>query len=382
VAVIVAPSTQTVPSGSAFEPNRIASVVLNTGDSITFGFASAQPDPGVTRTTFNFSLYRAGTTELLVHRDTLWTETNVLVTYTADTPIGVELGLSGGGFPAGTSHGIVLGYHAETSVLVGGNCQYGTQPKPQYAGVLNITDQLIDIVLSRYGANWLRRVIAQLLWGTVDTNALCGAGPPPLPPIDTSTLQASIGTALQIWRALLWAEVCECAPGAPAPTPYPPYVVIQPPGWPPTLVFDCANTDLCAAVVKLQQQMAVLLTGTGTVLELTTLMQRNLLPMAYVPGPLHENLSGSLAFGVTRLVGIKVSLKAAPDGLTAFTGLPLYITDLGWLSIVTAEGLVDEIRYTRQEQVWMPRHMPTALSVGVALREGVVVDVLELKPEP
>jgi hypothetical protein len=378
--VLVPVSDQPIPNGHTNPPNVTATFVLNTGDSVTWGLASAsfpQVPSG-----YGAYLYEDGTNALLVARHILPEETNVSFNYVATRPIGLYLTLQIGGahfqYPDGTAHG----YHAETSVLPAGNCQYGTQPKPQYAGVLNVTDQLIDLVLARYNASWLRRVIAQLLWGTVDTSSLCGSGPPALPPIDTSTLDASISTVLQIWRALLWAEVCECVPGTPAPTPYPPYVVDQPTGWPPSLVFTCTDTDLCASLLQLQRQMSVLLTQQANTLELTTLLQRYSLPFAYIPGKLHEGLSGSLAFGIERLVGIKVILKAAPDGLTAFTGVPIYITDLGWLSIVTADGMVEEVRYTRQEQVWLPTHMPAALSVGIALREGVIVDVLELLPEP
>jgi hypothetical protein len=115
--VVVAPSTQTIPPGTPGPENIVAQVVLNTGDALTFGFASAVRDAGVTRATFDLRLEMVGSGSLLINRDTNYNETNVAVVYTASAPIGVQLTLQGGGEPKGSSHGTAFGYHAETHLL-------------------------------------------------------------------------------------------------------------------------------------------------------------------------------------------------------------------------------------------------------------------------
>jgi len=131
----------------------------------------------------------------------------------------------------------------------------------------------------------------------------------------------------------------------------------------------------------MQKQLAALAQTVGSVFELQTITQRYGTPFAYIKGARHSNLSGSGSFAVPRIVGILVEIASAPP-TPIFSGVPNYISDLGWISLGTRDGMIDEIRLTRQFQVWTPDSAPTATTVGLALREGVVAHLTELYAEP
>jgi hypothetical protein len=93
-------------------------------------------------------------------------------------------------------------------------------------------------------------------------------------------------------------------------------------------------------------------------------------------------LAASGAFAVPRLVGVQVVVTSRSNTEQTFSGVPDYIADLGWISILDDNGMIDEIRLTRSVQVWLPPKMATAKQLGLALRDGVVVSVTELEAEP
>jgi hypothetical protein len=131
----------------------------------------------------------------------------------------------------------------------------------------------------------------------------------------------------------------------------------------------------------MQRQLAALQQALSTNLELTTLLQRYSLPFAYIRGASHSIGAGG-TFAISRLVGVQVVVTAHSGNENTFTGVPTYIADLGWLSILTADGLSDEIRLTREVQTWFPKLMPLATQLGLGLRAGVTVQVTELEAEP
>lgn len=380
--VVVAPSTQIIPPGDANHPNVIASVVLNTGDLLDFGFASAQPDPGVTRTTFNLSLRQVGPGPLLIHRDTRYTETNVSVRYTAAGPIGVQLELSGGGTPAGSSHGLAFGYHAESTLQSLVYCQYGTRQKA-LGDTLWLTPEIISLALQAVNASWLGPFLSIFWYTYISISDLCAAGPPSLPtPVDSNDLVASATSLKRVLDAILWPTYCECLPGTPTPVPFPPPQLTVPPNQPPPPTFTCDPALICDTLIKIQQQLAALSAVASQTYQLTTLQQRYSLPFAYIRGATHSNITNSIAFAIPRLVGVQIVVQQFPSPATTFTGAPAYIADLGWVSILDNDGMLDEIRLTREVQVWIPPKMATASQLGLALREGVSVSVTELEAEP
>ena len=382
MAVVVAPSTQPIPDGTNTPANVVATVVLNTGDFLDFGFVSAAADPGVTQPTFDLLLRRADSKATLINRDTSWSDTNISIRYTATGPIGVELVLVGGGFPPGARHGTAFGYHAETTLASITYCAFGTRQKdPTFQSVL-LTPELIDSILTPRGMQWLAPALSVFWYTYVSVSDLCGSLPPPLPPVDSTNLSGELAAARQALNAILWPAYCECNPGTPTPVEPPLPPTAPPPGLAPPPVFACSDVDICAAIVHIQQQLAALSQTVQADYALNTAVQRYAVPFAYIRGAQHSNIRASGELAIPRLAGMLVQVTEHPDGLQVFSGTPTYVSDLGWLSILNNDGMIDEVRLTRQTQVWTPPKMALATQFGITLREGVAVNLIELEAEP
>lgn len=262
------------------------------------------------------------------------------------------------------------------------NCQYGTQLNGVANGALIVTSTVLDSALARVGMSFLSRVLVQLLFSTVNLNQLCGKGPPPLPTITLETLDAGINTAQQILNSILWFSYCECTPGAPAPTPFPDPTQQEPDGWPGQVVFGCSEVDLCASLIEIRRSLAAIQNALGEDLALTTLIQRYQLPFAYIRGAVHSNQSGTRSFGVSRLVGMQFDLDALEGEHRAGAGNPPYIFDLGWMSIMTPDGMIQEKRISQAHLVWEPQLMGEATIFGFELTPGTVGHFTELEAEP
>jgi hypothetical protein len=381
--VLLPPTTENVPGGTAQPPNIILRRAFNTGDVVHFGFASAARDAGVTRTDWDFTVDEgtAPSSTHVINRQCLWTETNVAFSYTLPRPMALLVRLQGGGAPVDSSHGTAFGVQIDYDPVPVTYCAYGSQLQPAAQFVYYLTPGLIDVWLAAVEMPFLAPLFTAWWFTSFNAQELCAAGPPPLPAIDLSTLDASAQTVLRILQAIAWPSLCQCTPGTPNPTPYPPPTGTQPPGWPSVPIFPCDNVDPCAALISMQKQLSALQQALNSNLELTTLLQRYGLPFAYVPGATHSGLHVSGSFAISRLAGVRIHVVSYPGSPQTFTGVPPYVPDLGWVSILTGDGLIDEIRLTRIDQTWFPKLMPLALQLGVGLREGVVVDVQELQAE-
>lgn len=380
--IIVPSSTQAVPGGTVFPPNVTATVALNTGDRIEQRWASAAADAGVTRTSFDVGVIDKLSGAALLSRDSLWTETNVVASWTADRPITVDLVLLGGGEPKDSSHGTVFQYVAEQFVAPVNYCQYGTELTAGASFVYYLTPGLIDTWLATIGEPWLAPLFTALWFTSFNAQELCGTGPPPLPTVDLSTLDASLATITQLLKCIAWPNVCRCKAGTPAPTPFPPPSIVEPPGWPTFPTFPCDPAMLCDAIQRIGTQLQGLQSSVGQLLELETIVQRYGLPFAYIRGRRFAGLSGAGTQGLSRCVGLLVEVLESPPNNRVKLGVPEYVYDLGWVSVLSADGLVDEMRLTRSATTWFSKVIPTAVTVGWALRDDVVIDISELLAEP
>lgn len=117
------------------------------------------------------------------------------------------------------------------------------------------------------------------------------------------------------------------------------------------------------------------------VLDQVNLIQTYRLPFAYVPGATHGSQSGAGSFGVTRLLGVKLSNMTIPASYGTALGNPNYYFDLGWLSILTGDGFIDEVRIHSDGQVWLPNQMQQAVTLGYTFHPGVSADITELEAE-
>ena len=380
--VILPPSTQRVPGGTTEPPNNVASVHLNQGDRIHFGLDHATPDAGVTRADFDVLIRIPPIGTVLSGVGPLWTTPPLAISYTATAPIDVVCQLLGGGEPKDSSHGTAFGVFVNTDPATVIHCEHGTEITPGGAGLVQLTPLLIESILTSAGFPELGFFFIPLYWSMFSTATLCDQLPPPLPSVDLLDPTISFQTRLDIFRAVSWLSFCRCVPGTPTPLPPPPPVIVVPPGTPSAPTFPCDNVDPCAALVSIQQQLAALSSAMASQAQLVTLMQRYSEPFAYIPGAIHSGIAQSGSFAVSRLIGVRVTVVSRPGTETLFSGTPTYITDLGWLSLLTPDGMIDEIRLTRDTQTWLPRLMPLANLFGITLREGVVVDVQELEAEP
>lgn len=111
------------------------------------------------------------------------------------------------------------------------------------------------------------------------------------------------------------------------------------------------------------------------------LLQRYGLPFAYTAGTQHVGLVGTGAAALQRSVGLQIAVTARPPGNQVMLGQPPYIFDLGWVSVLTPDGLLDEIRLTRDTTTWMSKLIPSSTRIGWGLRDGVMVTITELRAE-
>ena len=261
-------------------------------------------------------------------------------------------------------------------------CQFGTHAKTGAANTIVLTTDNIAELLAARGLGWLAIAFQVLAGYVLDVTGLCGLGPPQVPAINTSLLQASFDEVLTVFKRAAWDQFCECVPGTPTPIQYPPYNPTQPTSWPTAPTFPCDPADLCSSISQMRADLNALVGTAAAVKTLVELLQRYELPFAYIRGATHSGLTGTNEFAVSRLVGVDVDVTARPTDGLVLEGNPPYVWNLGWLAIVDDSGMLEEKRLTRDSMLWLPRLMPTALRFNYALNPGVTIRVTELEAEP
>jgi hypothetical protein len=101
---------------------------------------------------------------------------------------------------------------------------------------------------------------------------------------------------------------------------------------------------------------------------------------AYTKGTVHSGLTGTGTLSVTGLFGLQIELTSGVPAQIQFPGVPPYERSVGWLSILTGDGMIDETRITRQHQVWASALAPYATQVGFQLNAGFSMTLTELLP--
>lgn len=384
MAIVVPSSDQLVPGGTTQPQNVTFTATLKRGDRLILDIASGTRDPGVSRTDYDGFLVRDATAQgpAAFNPNCSWAATNLHFEYTIVADGVYFVCLLGGGFPLDSSHGVVHGYQLQLISAAVTHCAYGTELKTPGQFVYYLTPGLIDLALADLGLAWMAPLFTAWWFTTFDAQNLCSDGPPVPSPVDSTIWTAGLEERFEWLRAVLWQYFCQCKPGTPAPTPFPPPTTTQPPGGPTSPTFPCDPAQLCTTLTQIQQQLAAISQTVYQDYALDTLVQRYQSPFAVIHGAVHSNVSSSGTFAISRLIGVQVELQDAPSFNQQFSGVPPYISDLGWLSVLTGDGLIDEIRLTRSLQIWLPRLMPMATQFGISLREGVVVRITELEAEP
>lgn len=101
---------------------------------------------------------------------------------------------------------------------------------------------------------------------------------------------------------------------------------------------------------------------------------------AYTKGTQHLGLTGTGTITVSGLFGVQLALTAGVPTAIQFPGVPPYERSVGWMSILTGDGMIDEVRITRQNQVWASALAPYATTIGYQLNAGFSMTLTELLP--
>lgn len=261
-------------------------------------------------------------------------------------------------------------------------CSFGTERQDLTTTLFQLTPEALQIWLAAAEAPELALALAVVWYTFLNTEDLCGFGPPPLPSVGTDFANAPLSTKIQLVQAIAWAHLCRCKAGSPTPIPYPPVIIVVPDGTPSGPVFPCDPAVICDSIVAIRQQLAALSQTLSANYALSTLVQRYQSPFEYIRGATHSGLTGSGAFQIPRSLGVLVAVTERPGGEKEFTGAPPYVSDLGWISVFDRDGMVDEIRLTRDVQVWRSKLFSSANAVGYGLRDGVTIAMTELYAEP
>jgi hypothetical protein len=110
------------------------------------------------------------------------------------------------------------------------------------------------------------------------------------------------------------------------------------------------------------------------------LIQRQIVPFAYVPG-VTVSVSGNGSLAVSGILGLSLSLTDTRSGITNFPDNPTTIIDLGWLTTSTSDGNEEALPIRRTNQLFLGIS-PAVTSVRWALPVGVSGTLKTLLREP
>ena len=117
-----------------------------------------------------------------------------------------------------------------------------------------------------------------------------------------------------------------------------------------------------------------------SILQMVTLVQRQIAPFAYVLGESDAGLSGNGSIGVSAILGVKVDVTTAPSRLGQEDGEPVSIWDAGWINIGTPDGFGPRHFITSDPFVLMPVS-GAATVIGYSIPDDVTVTITQLVRE-
>ncbi len=253
--------------------------------------------------------------------------------------------------------------------------------KASMPAVAVLDQAILSGALALIPSSWWGFLLEWYVGSTIDTSVLCAAPPPTITTIATDFLINPGHGAFDVLSATLWPYYCECTPATPPAVVPPLPSPTQPPGWPAAPTYPVNPTNPCLDLTEVRHKLDELMRLVQRDLELDKLVQRYHVPFAYIKGAVHSGLTGAASLNVPRIIGIQVDITSRPAGLE-LEGTPPYLWDMGWLSVMTGDGMIQEVRLTRDPQIWQPQLAPEATVVGYFLKPGVVASITELYAEP
>ncbi len=117
------------------------------------------------------------------------------------------------------------------------------------------------------------------------------------------------------------------------------------------------------------------------ILQLVTLVQRNAVPFAYIPGASHSALTGDGILTIPSCVGMLLTITTVPGYSGVELGSPNEIFDIGWFSWGTADGFGERVLIHKNPQLSFPDKASQFTRFGYSLNPGVVATIQELYAE-
>lgn len=119
------------------------------------------------------------------------------------------------------------------------------------------------------------------------------------------------------------------------------------------------------------------------ILDMVTLVQRQVAPFAYVTGTVHTGLTGDQLVSVADLVGARVVVTSFGAGVVGQgAGAPPPLYDVGWISWGTSDGFVHRERIGSTDFLSFPAAAGLYTTIGLSLNATVEVSLSELIREP
>jgi len=118
------------------------------------------------------------------------------------------------------------------------------------------------------------------------------------------------------------------------------------------------------------------------IMGLLTIVQRQSVPFAYIPGTVHGPLGASGEFNLDDIVlGLKIEVSSI-DGTVGEQLLdPLRLFDVGWVSIGDADGFWCQTRVTNPSMLYFPKFAGSATKVGWTSTSNARLTITELLRE-
>lgn len=119
-----------------------------------------------------------------------------------------------------------------------------------------------------------------------------------------------------------------------------------------------------------------------SILQAITLIQRQLVPFAYIDGASHSSLTGFGEISVQGLIGLKLTITdSGPGVLGVAAGDPETVWEAGWYRWGNADGWSPRVFITSVDLVDLPPAAGAYTKIGYSLNATVEVTITELERE-
>ena len=103
-------------------------------------------------------------------------------------------------------------------------------------------------------------------------------------------------------------------------------------------------------------------------------------PSGYTKSTVHSELTGEGTLNVSGVFGFLIDITSGVPTTPQLPGTPPYEFSVGWMSIMTGDGMINEVRISRTHQLWSPPLAGLATIFGYYLNPGFTITMTELVP--